>query len=570
MVDSEDAVATVGTQQSADVVNDKKGHTMANVAPGQEFDVLIVGAGFAGLYQLDKLRKRGHQVHVFEAGSGLGGVWYWNCYPGARVDSWASMYQFSDPELWRDWNFSELYPDWSEVRDYFHYADAKLDFSKDISYSTHVESARFDEERKRWNVEAKNLQTGEKFSVTANYLVVCTGFGSAPYTPAFPGLETYAGEVHHTARWPQSGTPLEGRRVAVIGTGASGIQVSQEAAKVAEHLTIFQRTPMLALPMRQRRFTDADSAEQKEHYEEWMAKRNTTFAGFDFDFLDHGTFDVSDEERQTTYERLWTIGGFVPWLGNFNDFFFDEKANRQFYDFWRDKTRQRIKNKDLWEDLAPTEPPHPFGVKRPSLEQWYYDIFDQDNVTLVNLKKNDIVRVTPKGVLTADGVEHEVDLLVLATGFDSVTGGITRIDIRNAAGESFKDSLQGGAHTALGAATAGFPNMFFVYGPQSPSAFCNGPTCAEAQGEWVVDLLDHLKANGSPRIEARPEAEQKWQEMIDEVMAVALFDRAKSWYMGANIPGKKVEMLMWPGGLPAYLGHVNASRDAGYPEFAIV
>lgn len=533
----------------------------------EERDVLIVGSGFAGLYQLNELRKRGYNVHAVESAGGLGGVWYWNCYPGARVDTWGPMYQFSDEKLWRDWNFSELYPDWSEVRAYFRYVDEKLDLSKDITYNTRVSAARFDEDQRRWLVTTENSETGDTRDISARYLLLCTGFGSKPYTPEIPGLESFQGSIHHTARWPQDGIDLTGKRVAVIGTGASGVQVAQECAPVAAQLTVFQRTPMIALPMRQRTLSDEENARDKETYGDRMGMRNSTFAGFDYDFLDRAIADVTPEERDAEFERLWEIGGFVPWLGNFNDIFFNEDSNRTFYEFWRDRTRQRIDDKDLWEDLAPTDPPHPFGVKRPSLEQRYFEIYNQDNVELVNLRRNPIDRVTANDIVTADGVEHEFDIIALATGFDAVTGGITAIDIRNAHGESFADSFADGAHTALGSAAAGFPNMMFIYGPQSPSAFCNGPTAAEAQGEWVVGFVDHLLSNDISRIEPTREAEQTWQEKIDAVCELALFDRAQSWYMAANIPGKKVQMLMWPAGLPAYLDEVNTSAANGYPEF---
>jgi cation diffusion facilitator CzcD-associated flavoprotein CzcO len=533
----------------------------------EERDVLIVGAGFAGLYQLNELRKRGYNVHAVESAAGLGGVWYWNCYPGARVDTWGPMYQFSDPELWGDWNFSELYPDWSEVRAYFQHVDNKLNLSKDISYNTRITEARFDEDSRRWMVTAEGSETDEIREISTRYLLMCTGFGSKPYVPEIPGLESFAGIAHHTARWPQEGVDLTGKRIAVIGTGASGVQVAQESAPVAAHVTVFQRTPMIALPMCQRQISEEENAKEKATYADRMAKRNTTFAGFDFDFLDKGVPDVTTEERDAEFERMWEIGGFVPWLGNFNDIFFNEDSNRAFYDFWRDKTRQRINNKEMWEDLAPTDPPHPFGVKRPSLEQRYYEIYNQDNVDLVNLRKNPIDHVTAKGIVTSDGVEHEFDIIALATGFDAVTGGITAVDIRNGQGESVADSWADGAHTALGAATAGFPNLLFVYGPQSPSGFCNGPTAAEAQGDWIVGFVDHLLGNDVTRIEPTGEAEQTWQQKIDAVCEVALFDRAASWYMAANIPGKKVQMLMWPAGLPAYLDEVNTSAANGYPEF---
>ncbi len=533
----------------------------------EERDILIVGTGFAGLYQLNELRKRGHNVHAVESAGGLGGVWYWNCYPGARVDTWGPMYQFSDPELWRDWNFSELYPGWSEVRAYFQHVDNKLNLSKDISFNTRITAAHFDEDSRRWVVTAVSFESDEIREISTRYLLLCTGFGSKPYIPEIPGLESFGGIAHHTARWPQDGVDLTGKRIAVIGTGASGVQVAQESAPVAAQVTVFQRTPNIALPMNQRKMSEEANAEEKATYADRMAKRNTTFAGFDFDFLDKGVPDATPEERDAEFERMWEIGGFVPWLGNFNDIFFNEDSNRAFYDFWRDKTRQRIDNMELWEDLAPTEPPHPFGVKRPSLEQRYYEIYNQENVDLVNLRKNPIDHVTARGIVTSDGVEREFDIIAMATGFDAVTGGITAVDIRNGQGESVAESWANGAHTALGAATAGFPNLLFVYGPQSPSGFCNGPTAAEAQGDWVVGFLDHLLNSDVSRIEPTGEAEHAWQQKIDAVCEVALFDRAASWYMAANIPGKKVQMLMWPAGLPAYLDEVNTSAANGYPEF---
>ena len=292
-----------------------------------ELDVLVVGAGFAGLYQLDRLRNLGYSVTVFEAGSDLGGVWYWNCYPGARVDTWAPLYQFSREDLWRDFDFTELYPGWDEVRRYFRHVDRKLDLSKDIRFGTRVIGAEFDEERRRWEVRVRDERTGETSSVRARYLVLCTGFGSKPYVPDIRGLDTFAGECHHTARWPQGGLDVTGKRVGVIGTGASGVQVIQESAPDAAHLTVFQRTPNLALPMRQQQLDAAANRAMKESYPERFAMRATTFAGFDYNFQDKGALEVSDEERTAVYEKLWETGGFVSWLGTFNDIFFDAEAN---------------------------------------------------------------------------------------------------------------------------------------------------------------------------------------------------------------------------------------------------
>jgi cation diffusion facilitator CzcD-associated flavoprotein CzcO len=534
-----------------------------------ELDVLVVGAGFAGLYQLDRLRNLGYSVTVFEAGSDLGGVWYWNCYPGARVDTWAPLYQFSREDLWRDFDFTELYPGWDEVRRYFRHVDRKLDLSKDIRFSTRVIGAEFDEERRQWEVRARDERTGETSSVRARYLVLCTGFGSKPYVPDIPGLETFAGECHHTARWPQGGLDVTGKRVGVIGTGASGVQVIQESAPDAAHLTVFQRTPNLALPMRQQQLDAAANRAMKESYPERFAMRATTFAGFDYDFQDKGALEVSDEERTAVYEKLWETGGFVSWLGTFNDIFFDAEANATAYAFWRDKVRARITDPATAEKLAPTVAQHPFGVKRPSLEQRYYEVYNQDNVDLVDLQDTPIERVTATGVVTADGREHALDVLVLATGFDAVTGGITAIDIRSTKGESFADVFAAGTRTHLGTATAGFPNLLYVYGPQSPSAFCNGPTCAELQGDWVVQCLEHMRENGLTRIEATPEAEEAWGEHVAELTADTLFPFAKSWYMGDNVPGKKRELLAYPGGLPTYLQKCAEAAERGYEGFAL-
>jgi cyclohexanone monooxygenase len=472
--------------------------TTATESATDELDVLVVGAGFAGVYQLYRLRALGHSVKICEAGSGPGGIWYWNCYPGARVDTWGPMYQFSREDLWRDWNFSELYPGWRELRKYFEYVDQKLGLSKDIAFNMRVAGAEFDEECRRWAVRVENADSGEVTHVSARYLVLCTGFGSKPYVPKIKGLETFAGDCHHTARWPQEGLDFAGKRVGVVGTGASGVQVIQECAPEVAHLTVFQRTPILALPMRQRRLDDAANREMKKSYPKRFAMRRHTFGGFDYDFLDRGALDVSDEERTATYERLWEAGGFRPWLGTFNDMFFNAEANATFYPFWRDKTRERIKDPAMAEKLAPPTAPHPWGVKRPSLEQRYFEVFNQDNVDLVDVRENPIERFSPAGVTTADGIEHPLDVLVLATGFDAVTGGITAIDIRDTKGKTFTEAFAAGVRTALGSATAGFPNLFYLYGPQSPSGFCNGPTCAELQGEVVVECWSTCATTATP------------------------------------------------------------------------
>jgi cation diffusion facilitator CzcD-associated flavoprotein CzcO len=529
----------------------------------EDLDVILVGAGFAGLYLLDRLRSMGMAVQVFEAGAGLGGVWYWNCYPGARVDSPGPIYQYSRGDVWRTWQFSELYPSWQELRDYFRHVDEKLGLSRDIRFNRRVNEAQFDQAHNRWIVRSSDGSVAR-----ARYLVLCTGLSAQPYIPDLPGLSDFTGELHHTALWPQHGLDMTGKRVGVIGTGASGVQMAQEAAGVAAHLTVFQRTPNLALPMRQKKLDEDGIRRMKENYPEMFDRRTKTVAGFDYDVLAKSALEVSDDERQATFERLWEIGGFAPWIGSFNDILLNEEANRAAYKFWRDKTLKRIKDPAVAEILAPAEPLHPFGVKRPSLEQHYYEIFNQPNVRLVDLRTNPIERATPGGIKTAAGA-HELDILVLATGFDAVTGGLTRIDIRGTEGETLKEKWAKGVRAQLGMAAAGFPNLLFVYGPQSPNGFCNGPTCAEVQGDWIARLLDHLRQRNYTRVEATVAAEEAWRAQVLELAEATLFPRADSWYLGANIPGKLREMLSFTGGLPAYLEKCRESAERGYEGFAL-
>lgn len=530
----------------------------------EELDVLVVGGGFAGLYQLDRLRSLGYSVKVFEAGSELGGIWYWNCYPGARVDTEGSLYQFSRPDLSQEWEYRELYPAWDEVRAYFHFIDKKLDLSKDIRFNTRVNSAEYDSAAKKWVVHSSDGST-----VHCRFLVPCLGFASKPYTPPLSGLDNFQGAAHHTALWPQEGVDMTGKRVAVLGTGASGIQVFQEAGRDAAEVTLFQRTPNLALPMGQRTLTPDEQKFIKEGLDERLARRGETFAGLDFDFAPANAVDVTEEERNKLYEELWQGGGFRFWLGPFQDTLFVQESNDYAYAFWRDKVRARINDPALAEKLAPTVQPHPFGVKRPSLEQNFYDLFNNDNVHLVDLRETPIESITERGIRTNDGVEREFDLIVLATGFDSVTGGLTAIDIRGEDGTLLRDKWANGVDAHLGIATAGFPNMLFVYGPQSPSGFAIGPTSAEIQGEMIVGLLDHLLSNGHTRIESTEEADGAWSDHIAEVLDTTLFAKAESWYMGANIPGKRVQMLNYPAGLPAYRTKFAEEQAKGYATFEI-
>ena len=532
-----------------------------------DLDVLLIGAGFSGLYLLDRLRDEGFKVRLFEAGAGLGGIWYWNCYPGARVDSPCYIYQFSREDIWRDWNWGELFPGRDEMCAYFAHVDKKLDLSRDVRFETRVRAADFDEERRQWLVQAERAGK-EETVVRTRYLIVCTGFGSKPYMPRIEGIESFVGECHHTALWPQDGLDFTDKRVGVLGTGASGVQVAQEAARVASHLTVFQRTPNLALPMQQKQLDDEANRTLKATYQAFFRKRAETFGGVEYDFTPRSALEDSPQERNKLYERLWAEGGFKFWLATYQDMLLDEAANRTAYDFWRDKVRARINDPVIAEKLAPMEPRHPFGVKRPSLEQWYYEIFNDDHVRLVDIKESPIEKITPTSVVTCDS-QHELDILVLATGFDAVTGGLTGIDIRGTGGTTLKEKWANGVRTFQGLANAGFPNLLVSYGPQAPTGFCNGPTSAEIQGECIVERLLYMRKQGLTRIEPSQQAEEAWRKLCLELVKPTLFPQADSWYMGANIPGKSREILMYAGGLPMYLQELKDSADNGYAGFLL-
>ena len=533
-----------------------------NAAVGDTFDAVVVGAGFSGLYQLYKLREHGFRVLLVEAGTGPGGVWQQNRYPGARVDSHVPNYELSIEAVWRDWTWSERFPGWEELQRYFRHVVDVLDLGRDIQFDTRVLAARFDEPRDVWAIDT----TGGL--LRARFFVLCTGFASKPYVPAIEGLDRFTGECHHSALWPTGGVSFAGKRVGVVGTGASGVQIVQEARKDAAHLTVFQRSPVTALPMQQRRLTVDEQAEAKQQYTEVFRVRNQPPGSFyDIVRLDVSALAVSAEEREAVYEAAWQRGGFHFWAGTFNDVLIDDGANRTAYDFWRDKTRARVHDARVAALLAPTEPPYPFGTKRPSLEQDYYEAFNQQNVALVDLHTEPIVHVTPGGVQTQMH-HHDLDVLVLATGFDANTGGLTAIDIRGTDGRSLADRWSDGVDTNFGVAVAGFPNLLFLYGPQSPTAFCNGPTCAELQGDWVVEFLAYLRAQGWTRLDSTADSAHQWSAHLDDVAAMTLLSRTDSWYMAANIPGKRRQLLNYPM-TDAYLERLRTVAEGGYAGFVL-
>lgn len=492
-----------------------------------------------------RLRKLGSDVKIYEKGSASGGIWYWNCYPGARVDSDLPVYQLFDKELWEGpdgFTFTERYPGGKELRRYFEHVDKKWNISSHVTYNKHVDSAVFDESKHKWLVECSDGS-----EIYAKWFMPCIGIASRRYTPPVPGLGNFRGDIYHTAVWPQHDVNLRGKRVAQIGTGASGIQVIQEIGPKVKHLTVFQRTPNMCLPMNQRKLDHDEEQKKKESgwYEEQMNATRGTFAGFTYDFLKKKTFEDTPEEREKLYHKLFVEeGGFKFWLATYEDMLFDEKANYEAYKFWRAQVLKRVKDPKKQELLAPEKPPHPWGTKRPSLEQRFYEVVDSPNVDIIDINKSPILEVTETGLKTKDGF-IEVDVIILATGFDSVTGSLAQLNIQGTKGGTIADHWRDGLKTSMGIAMPEFPNMFFLYGPQAPTAFSNGPSCTQFQAEFVEKVLAHLKKEGITRFESKQEVEDNWTKRMHEEWDATLFPQAKSWYQGANIPGRKVEPLNW-------------------------
>ncbi len=527
-----------------------------------DYDAVIVGAGFSGIYLLHKLRNAGFNVLLVDAAAEPGGIWYWNCYPGARVDSQVPIYEYSIPEVWRSWTWSERFPGWKELRAYFHHVCNTLKLWPMMRMGARVTGANYEQEAQQWHLQLNGEET-----VTTRFLLPAIGFASKPHIPDFPGIEDFEGEWFHTARWPQQGVDLSGRKIALIGTGASGVQVAQEAAKSASKLTLFQRTPILALPMQQQKLTKEGQERDKQDYAAIFEARKQTRGGFESQSLDVSALEVDEKERKAHFEYLWQKGGLRFWYHNFSDLLINREANRYAYDFWRDKVRARISDPNLVELLAPSEPPHPFGTKRPSLEQCYYEIFAQDNVDLVDLKATPITRIKPHAIETAGG-EVECDLIVYATGFDAGRGGMVDMNITGTNDLSVSQAWEDGLRAYLGMAIADFPNMLFAYGPLSPSGFSNGPTSAEIQGDWICDFLVWMRDNDSHQFEASATAEAGWTEMVAQAGAMTLFPEANSWYMGANIPGRKRQLINFPS-VSGYVALCEDVANDGYRGFII-
>lgn len=531
-------------------------------------DALIVGAGFSGLHVLNKLRKEGFNAKIYETGSGIGGTWFWNRYPGARTDSSNVFYQLMQDDIWQGFEWQERFADQKQLLAYFNHVDQKLCLSKDIQFKTRVISAEFNKSRGQWFIQSNN---GHEIHTWASHLVLCTGFAERRYTPPFKGLNNFEGELYHTSLWPENGVNLIGKRVAVVGTGASGVQVIQEIAADVAHLTVYQRTPNLALPMQQSNVNNQNRWKFPHHseYESIFAGTRKSFFGMDRNFVELNTMDVAVDKRRQFFEDLFADGGFAFVIGNYQDVITNQDANDEAYKFWCERTRARINDPLKKEILAPTIPPHPIFAKRASLEQRYYEVYNQSNVDIINIRLSPIIEISNTGIQSQNEGLTKFDVIILATGFDSITGGILNIKIINGDGETLQDKWKEGTWTNLGLSTAGFPNMNFLYGPQAPTALSNGPTCIEIQGDWIVKLMVYMRDQNKTTVVATKEAENDWKRKLNDLWNSTLFCNTESWYNGANIPGKPVEPLNYAGGIPSYVDALETCAKNDYRGFIL-
>ena len=525
----------------------------------EQFDAIVIGAGVSGLYQLYRLRELGLSVRCFEDGSGVGGTWYWNRYPGCRFDSESETYGYSwSKELLQEWNWKEHYSGQPENEQYLNFVADKFDLRKDIQFNSRVKSAVYDEKANRWDVELENGQRAQ-----AQFVVSAAGILSARYTPPFPGIDSFKGQSFHTSRWPKEKVDFTGKRVAVIGTGATAVQLIPIVAKEAGHLTVFQRTPNYCAPLRNGLVSEDTQKQWKAGYDDLHKRIRETPAGFPYDFDSRNTFDVPKEKRLARYEELWALPGFSKWLANFHDIMTSREANEDFAEFVRNKIRARVKDPVVAEMLCPKD--HPFGSKRIPLETEYYEAYNRDNVLLVDVRETPIEAITPKGIKTSEK-EYEFDVIIYATGFDAITGALTSMDIRGEGGQSLKEKWASqGLSTYLGMQTAGFPNFFIA----TNSAFCNYTVCAETIVEWITDCIRHMREKGYKRIVPTPQAEEAWVEHANELGSLTLLSDAKSWFMGSNIPGKKRAILLYANTAPAYRQKCAEVAAKGYEGFAL-
>lgn len=530
----------------------------------ESLDAVVIGTGVAGLYQLYKLRdEQGLNVKAFDTATGVGGTWYWNRYPGARFDSEAYIYQYLfSEELYKGWSWSERFPGQPEIEKWLNYVADKLDLRKDIRFSTTVASAVFNEATQRWTIT-----TGSGDTIDAQFLITCCGMLSAPLISVFPGQDTFKGVLVHTGRYPKEKLDLAGKRVAVVGNGATGIQVIQTIAGEVGNLKVFVRTPQYIIPMKNPKYGPKEVEAYKARFEEFRKALPHSFTGFEYDFTNGNWKDLTPDQRHAILEKIWDEGSLRLWLASFVEMFFEEDVSEEISEFVRRKMRARLKDPKLCEALIPTD--YGFGTHRVPLETNYLEAFHQANVELVSVRNNPIKRITPQGIELTDGTSYELDVIILATGFDAGSGALTRIDIRGRDGRSLKEEWGRDIRTTMGLQVHGYPNLFTTGAPLAPStALCNMTTCLQQQVEWISDCIAYLRKNHLNVIEPTKDTQDAWVAHHDEIANTTLVTKTNSWYMGSNVEGKPRRLLSYIGGVGTYRQKCDEVASADYRGFS--
>jgi acetone monooxygenase len=527
------------------------------------YDAVVIGAGIAGLYQLHQLRALGMNVRVIEAASGVGGTWYWNRYPGARFDSQAEIYQYwFSKELYESWRPSERFPAQPESERWLNYVADKLDLNRDIQFNTRVDSAHWKEGENCWAI-----RTDSGDCLETQFLIACTGMLSAPLEDIFEGQSTFQGQICHTSRWPKEGVDLKGKRVAVIGTGATGIQAIQTIAPEVDNLKVFVRTPQYTVPMRNPKYTEEDWTSFSQKFTHLKSRVLNTFAGFDYDFDGRSWYADTPEQRKQTLEQSYNDGSLALWLSSYPEIFTDKAVSEEVSEFVHAEMRERLNyDPDLCDLLIPTD--YGFGTRRVPLDTGYLETFLRPNVETVNCRETPIERIVPQGVQMKDGTIHEADIIALATGFDAGSGALTRIDIRGREDHSLKEEWSNEIRTAMGLQIYGYPNLFTTGAPLAPSAaMCNMTTCLQQQVGWITEIIDYAKQQGKTVIEPTKAFQDEWVQHHDDVTNQTLLPLVDSWYMGANVPGKPRRLLSYCGGVNVYSRRCAELAENNYPGF---
>jgi cation diffusion facilitator CzcD-associated flavoprotein CzcO len=533
-------------------------------APEESLDVVVVGAGLAGLYMLHRLRQQGLRTTVLEAADAIGGTWYWNAYPGARCDVESLDYSYSfSPELEQEWEWTEKYPSQPEILRYINHVADRFDLRRDIRLATRVTEAVYDEDANQWHVRTER---GERF--TCRYCIFATGCLSAPLRPPFEGLDRFEGEWYQTQQWPHHPVDFTGKRVGVIGTGSSGVQSIPVIAEQAAHLTVFQRTPNFSIPGRNAPLDPEVQRERKRTYREHRQKQRTSGSGVPLEVNERSALEMTEEERLAEMERRWALGGAPVFNVSFADIMTNKASNDIVADFVREKIRAKVHDPELAEMLCPYD--HPFAAKRLCVDTNYFETFNRDNVTLVDVRKAPIAEITRHGLRLADGTEFELDTIVFAVGYDAMSGSLLRVDIRGRDGISLRDEWAGGPRTYLGLAMAGFPNLFTITGPGSPAVLAVMIVAIEQHVEWIDEAIGWARRSGVAAMEPSREAQDRWMDHVEEVANGTVFPLAtNSYYVGANVPGKPRVFAIYAGGLDRYQRRCEEVAAAGYEGFVL-